>query len=262
MIQVLQRAFGVLDMLAEAEPLTLGEMTERTGMKKPTLCLILKSLVELGAVRKVETGLYATGSTLQQLALKPRRMGAIHWLAGEAVGHLAEEIHESVVAARVYKGTRYTIAQATFDQALMVNSTLQARGTFYSCATGRVLLAFMSQAEQETVVQRFGLPPRELWAEATTPGGLDRQLARIREDGEVVLTTAAGAVRFLAVPVFGPDGGVWLALGVSLPSIRFVPSHDKRVMDGLRRGAMELAAQLALADEAVPPERPRGAAGA
>ena len=77
MIQVLQRAIGVLELLAEQEPMTLKELTEATGIKKPTLCLILKSLVELGCAEKAGNGIYVTGSKLQELAALPRKRSTV-----------------------------------------------------------------------------------------------------------------------------------------------------------------------------------------
>ena len=44
-----------MEILAEREPMSLGELTAATGLKKPTLCLILKSLVELGCLEGSST---------------------------------------------------------------------------------------------------------------------------------------------------------------------------------------------------------------
>jgi DNA-binding IclR family transcriptional regulator len=169
-------------------------------------------------------------------------------LAEEAVASLATELRESVVAAQVHKGTRYTVAQASFSQALMVDMSLQARGTFYNSATGRVLLAHMDSADLAATVSRYGIPGSEMWPEASAKAGFARELSRIREAREAAVSVAGGTVQFFAVPVFGPDGRVWLALGVSLPSIRFVPPHSGTVVSALHRKASELADQLEMAE--------------
>lgn len=247
MIQVLQRAAEVLDLLAAEEPLSLKELTERTGFKKPTLCLILKSLVELGLAEKRGTGIYATGPALRDMAFRQHRRRTVQGLAEEAVAHLAERIRESVVAAVVHRNRRYTIAMATFQQALMVDTRLQARGTFFNSATGRILLAYMPENQRETVLATDGLPPREAWPEATTPQGLCDCLEKIRKAGIETLPTHQGAIHFLAAPVFGPGGTAWLALGVSLPTSRFAGAHRTEVVQGLRSEADDLGQRLALA---------------
>jgi IclR family acetate operon transcriptional repressor len=241
MIQVLQRAVRVLEILAEREPMTLAELTGETGLKKPTLCLILKTMVELGCAEKVESGVYATGPKLQELAALPRRRSTVRSLAEEAVARLADEVRESVVAAVVYNSTRYTIAQASFQQALMVNANVQAKGNFYTNATGRVLFAYMPDEEREAIIARNGMPTKETWGAAVTRAGMREALASIRDEKLTQMRTAGGAVVFLSVPVFGPDGEVWLALGISLPASRHVGDHRKQVVSGLRKAAAELS---------------------
>lgn len=246
MIQVLQRAVRVLGILAEREPMTLAELTEATGLKKPTLCLILKSMVELGCLEKAGSGIYITGSKLQELAALPRRRSTVRSLAEQAAAHLAEEVRESVVAAVAYHGIRYTIAQASYRQALMVDASVQAKGNFYTNATGRILLAFMPTEEREAIITRDGMPAQAVWAEAATESGLHQALAMIREKRLMEMQTAGGTVAFISVPVFGPDQTVWLALGVSLPASRCLGDHREQIITGLQKSASELSGHFCI----------------
>ena len=258
MIQVLERAAEILGILAAEEPMSLKDLAERTGLKKPTLCLILKSLVELGLVEKAGTGIYATGAGLQELAALPRRRKTVGGMAEQAVGHLAEELKEGVVAAAIYRGFRYTIAQATFRQALMVDASMQARGNFYNSATGRVLLAHMAPEERAAVVARDGLPDAEHWPGIGAGAQLEAELARIRSERLAEVTAAKGTVQFVAAPALGPDGRAWLALGVSLPTVRYAGANRERILAGLRQTADDLSARLCAAADWPPHAQTNG----
>ena len=53
MIQVLQRAFAVLEYLSN-EPTSLASLADRTGLHKSTLHNILRTMVALGVVERTE----------------------------------------------------------------------------------------------------------------------------------------------------------------------------------------------------------------
>ena len=67
-IQVLQRMFVLLDILAERdEPLSLKEISERSGLHPSTAHRILNDLVIGGFVDRPDTGSYRLGMHLLEL---------------------------------------------------------------------------------------------------------------------------------------------------------------------------------------------------
>ena len=67
MIQVLQRAFAVLEVLSN-EPTSLALLADKTGLHKSTLHNILRTMVALDVVERTEHGIYALGPKLIALA--------------------------------------------------------------------------------------------------------------------------------------------------------------------------------------------------
>lgn len=256
MIQVIERAFGVLELLAADEPLTLRELTARTKLNKSTLCVILKSLVDLGYARKTDqNGEYATGPKLQETAFPSRKRGILARVAEKAVWELSTATHEAVNAAMVHKGERYTLAHATFRQAVMVDTHLIAGGTFYTCATGRLLLAHMARGQQQETIARLGMPGAA-WAGICSPEDLAEALAALRQQ-EVVMVTPPGAeVQYVAAPVVGPSGEAWMALGVSLPASRFRGEHRDGVLRALQTTAEHASREIELALDGVADAKP------
>ncbi len=257
MIQVIQRAFGVLEILAADEPLPLRELAARTRLNKSTLCVILKSLVELGYARKTDqSGQYATGPRLQEIAFPLRKQGILRRVAEQAVRDLTEATREAVNAAVVHRGERYTLAHATYRQALMVDSGLVAGGTFYSSATGRLLLAHMPAAQQREIISRLGMPGA-VWPEVTSPAALATTLAELRWQRVVLVTPRGGEIQYLAAPVCGPSGEVWMALGLSLPMSRFRGEHRAKALGALQAAADRASREIDVALGAASELRPR-----
>ncbi len=246
MIQVLKRASVVLDLLAEGQVRTLKELAALTGLKKPTLYVILKSLVELGYVAKGADSRYQLGGKLLALTYSRRKEDVRKTLAGEVARRLSEDVRESVVVAKVLNGERYTVATATSrHNSLMVDTTILEATSFYRNATGRVLLAYLGAPELKEIIGRAGLPGDE-WEEVGSHGELRKCLKFIRDEGMAFKLTADGQVQFVAVPVFGPDGKVWASIGVSLPASRFKGRHRTEVVEGLRSAGERMSRELVL----------------
>ena len=116
MIQVVNRAFGILEHLAANGSTTVKELAETTRLKKSTLCNILKTLVELGYVTKTQRGRYQVGSRLAEVVYPQFQHEALVRLGRETVVALADATAESVQLAVLRKGERYIIAEARCKQ--------------------------------------------------------------------------------------------------------------------------------------------------
>lgn len=244
MIQVLERAYTVVGLLAEQD-LTLAALTRATGLHKPTLHNILASLQELGVVRRAPSGEYTLGDALFALAAPRLRRDVLHRAAQSAAADLAREIQERTVVAVLRHGIRYKIVQIESTRSVTVNPLALERRSPYDASTGRVLLAHLETSELDEVVRARGYPGSE-WADITSRPALLSALAAVRQNGIAYHTTPDSEVHSVAVPVFGPDGRVWAAIGVSVPSTRFVGNHRNQIVASLRTAAEAMCHELTL----------------
>lgn len=245
MIQVLKRSSDILELLSREKKTALKNLAVLTKLKKPTLFVILKSLIEIGFVEKTEDIKYKLGEKLFELTRSSREKNTILAIAEEIVENLAGEIKESVLVAKIYNGERCTIASAVYRQTVMVDTSILKKTSFYENATGRVLLAYLDDSELKKIVKMDGMPGDE-WPEVHSYTELKQALSKIKSSKIAFKTTNDGDAQFLAVPVFGPDNNMQAAIGVSLPSIRFKGKHKKEVMDKLKAAGERMSHKISL----------------
>lgn len=238
-IQVLQRAFAILDFLAAREA-GLAELAEATGLQKTTLHNILKTLVELRAVRRTPGGGYALGPKLMELAEPEFRRVSLQPLAQRIADGLAAELRETVVISALRGVERFIIGFALGPQELTVRLDVTTRRSPFDATTGRVLLAHLSAAELERVVEHWGMPG-ELWREVSDRASLGAALAEIRRTGLALQRHSQEEIQTVAAPVMGPDGRPWAAIGIRMPASRFQDGQREQVISGLREACRRMS---------------------
>jgi DNA-binding IclR family transcriptional regulator len=238
-VQVLQRAFSILDILALREA-GLAELSQLTGIQKTTLHNILKTLVELGAVTRTTGGRYAIGSKIAELGEPEFRRVSLQPLAQRIANDLTAQIGESVVISVLRGAERFVIAYTDGPQELTVRLDLSERRSPYNASTGRVLLAYLSAAERERVIDLRGLPGDE-WSTIATREELLASLDEIRSAGLALLLHVNQEVQTLAAPVLAPDGRAYAAVGVRMPASRFLNGRREAVIEGVRAAAAKMS---------------------
>ena len=208
MIQVLARGLGILEELPSRGSASVKELAELTGLKKSTLCNILKTLTQLGYVTKAERGSYRLGPKLGEIARPQLQQDALARLGREAVLALADATRESAQLVVLRDGERYIVAEGRSRQDLIVNTVTQDV-TAAGSATGRVILAHRSEAERQDALQ-------EAQGAGESPDELRAALETIREEGLCENRPRDREVVGLGVPVFCGEVVV-AALGVYLP---------------------------------------------
>lgn len=236
---MLARSFAILEGLSSKESVSLKDLAAVIGVKKSTLCNILKTLTDLGYVTKTGRGSYCAGPKLGEIARPQLQQDALARLGREAVLALADATGEAAQLAVLREGERYILAEGRSRQGLIVNAVVLGI-TAVGSATGRVMLAYKGEAALKEALRR---------AQATgggtgeSPGELKKALEKIRKEGLSENRPRDREVVGLAVPVFcGTD--VVAAMGTYMPSVRFSGGHKKEVIELLKRAGKELSLRL------------------
>ncbi len=243
MIQVIHRALNILELIAKDpnKTLSLTEIADAQQLNYGTCANILKTLVDrkyveqvgykkgyrLGAMAYYLTGNYAYKRDLVLAAKVPME-------------HLKEAVNETSLLGVVVNNKRITIYSVESDQDLQARS--KAERNVYETASGRLLLAFMTDKEIELYIEKYGLPPESMWSGMDSKENLLKELKKIQKDG-MVRTKSARHIVGLAVPI-RKRGEVVASLSVFLPEIRYTKEHGKQLVDSLRQSAAQIEANL------------------
>jgi IclR family pca regulon transcriptional regulator len=246
-IASLANGMAVLEALAAGGTTTpLASITRSVGRSKPTTWRLVHTLVKLGYVRQ--------DPLKREFALTPRvlALGAsfdgvdLKDLAGEFLRRLSAQIGETANMA-VLDGDRLIyIERVKTSQLVNINLQVGSRLPLYNTSMGRVLLAFMPEAELRQCLVRLTADPE---AKKYTRSGCARLLDLLAEtrrrgyalnDEELVL-----GLRSVAAPVWDSTGRAIAAINIAVPSVR-VSLRQLRVrhVPALLATAHEISAAL------------------
>lgn len=221
-IQVLDRAFHILDVIAESEDgFGLPDVAERTQLHKSTahrLLMVLESarFVERDAV----SGNYRLGSRVMELGLSAAAHLDVYKVARPHLQTLMEETGETAHLAVLRDREVVTLMTVESRQTLRAPRAAGARTPAYCTSLGKAMLAYLQPRElddyvNDTAFQAFtpktGITAERFQSEIRAT----RRRGYAIDDEEWEL-----GLRCLAAPVRDGGSGVIAAIGISGPVFR------------------------------------------
>ncbi len=237
-VRSVERAVGILDLLAVGGWRTGAEVARELGVHRSTALRLLATLERHGMVeRDQRTARYRLGRRLPQLASVVTGELDLRSVARPVCEDLATAAGETATLDVLVGDVIVPIEQATASTSVVSVNWLGRRTPVHGTASGKAILAFAAGPVRERLLS---LPLDALTPHTITiREELEAQLEEVRraavahthEELEVGLDA-------VAAPVFGPEGEVVAALDVS------GPSHRLRAAFELDRLTRERAADL------------------
>lgn len=244
MIQVINRAFDILEYLSgdSSQPKSLGDIAHAVKLNHGTCANILKTMVSRHYVDQVAAKKgYCLGVGAYRLTDNSSFQKDILEAARVEMAHLTQHLDESSLLAVLKGEQRVLIHRELCDQSLQVQTADEKH--VYDSASGRLLVAMLSDAELEKFITRFGLPTPEFWAEASHRQAFLERISKIREE-ECAHQESIRQVVGYAVPI-RKFGKVVASLSVYLPTYRHDPGKASDVLLSLRQTAKAINQKLA-----------------
>jgi len=159
-IQVIERAAQVLDAIAnqEEEVVSLKVLSAETGLHPSTAFRILSSLVDVGYVRRTETGKYSLGIKLRQLGCQVRASADLRSEAKSIMEWLRDKVGETVNLTVREDDEMVYVDRSTVTRMMRVEQVIGSRAPLHVTAVGKLMLGESHAGEVEGYVQRTGLP--------------------------------------------------------------------------------------------------------
>jgi DNA-binding IclR family transcriptional regulator len=222
--QAVLRAIALLKTFTDDQPqFGLAELARRVGLNKTTAYRLLTALESEGLIaRNPTTDLYRLGPEVIAMGGRAMRANDLRTASQTELEGLARATGETI-SLEILMGSEVLVLDAVSGVHLIgATQYIGARWPAHATSTGKVLLAFLREAELATFLQR---PLPQVTAQTiAAPEALRQELAQIRRQGYATAIEEL-EVGFSAIgaPIFSHDGQVVAAISLNSPSARLTP---------------------------------------
>lgn len=219
-VNAVRTCFRVLESVQRKGSAGVTEVAADVGVTKGTVHNHLSTLEDEEYVVKTDDDTYKVGLRFLTLAHSARNRIRVFDLVREEVDGLAEESGEMALFTVEEHGLGVCVYRALSETAVRTPLYVGHRSELHHTAVGKAILAHLSRARVEAIVDRRGLADRTDRT-ITDVDALFDELAEIREAGfafnrEETITGLVGVGK----PIFDPTGSVIGAISVIGPRSR------------------------------------------
>jgi DNA-binding IclR family transcriptional regulator len=230
-IQVLERSFALLDLLAEhQDPVSLKEISASTGLHPSTAHRILNDLTIGRYVDRPQAGTYRLGMRLLEMGNLVKARLDVRDAALAPMRELHKVTHQPVNLS-LRQGDEIVYIERSYSErsGMQVVRAVGGRAPLHLTSVGKLFLAHDDPARVRAYAARTGLTGHTRNS-ITDLARLERELATVRasgaarDDEELEL-----GVRCMAAGVFDDQGKLLAGLSVSAPADRLEETWLVRV---------------------------------
>jgi DNA-binding IclR family transcriptional regulator len=241
-IQVLERAFALLDVLAShQDPVSLKQISETTGLHPSTAHRILNDLTIGRFVDRPEAGSYRLGMRLLELGNLVKARLDVRDAALGPMRELHKLTHQPVNLS-VRQGDEIVYIERTYSErsGMQVVRAVGGRAPLHLTSVGKLFLASDDPQRVRAYATRSGLAGHTRNS-ITELSALEREMAAVRQRGvarddeELEL-----GVRCMAAGIYDDQGKLVAGLSISAPADRLEESWMPR----LKETAAQISAAL------------------
>ncbi|MCA9859405.1 MAG: IclR family transcriptional regulator [Thermomicrobiales bacterium] len=242
-IGVLNKAFDLLDVLEQNDPLTLTELSKQLATNKVTALRILANLQARGYVERDDLGRYSLGLRLLELGLRKSAATDLRSVAHPILRELRDRFDETVNLGIPDGAGILYIDILESSLGLRMAATVGARDDIHSTAIGK---AIASNWDDNRLARVLSMPLHPKTARTITNAAqLSLELDTVRGRGYSVDNeeNETGA-RCIGAPVFDHTGDCAGAISVSGPTIRMTEDRFLHIAAEVQAAAARISERL------------------
>jgi DNA-binding IclR family transcriptional regulator len=243
MIQVINRALDILEYIAKdpESPKPLGEIAADLNLNAGTCANIIKTMVTRKYIDKLgkQKG-YCLGSKAYEITGNAGYQKELVDASREQMELLTSRMNENSLLCVLKGDIRSVIFRVQSKNYLQANTATEKKA--YDTASGRLLLAMMTEPEIDKFIDKYGAPAKGEWEGVTDLKTLIKNLKKINSQGYAIQTTVNQIVG-IALPVYQGDK-VIAALSVYMPSLRFNNLKKMDIIKQIKKATDLIGAKL------------------
>lgn len=221
-IQSVEKSFALLDYLsAETIPLSLDDLTRKSGFPKTVCFRFMQTLKSLGLVEQSpKTKTYQLGPKLVSLGMAALKRLNLRQAALPVLQMLRDETQETVNLAIPIGTDVLFIERIMSDYLVNSNINIGDRLPVHCSSLGKAILAFISNDRCDEIISRLDFT-RKTDRTITTAAALRDQLSVIRNRGYAVNDEELEkGLRAVAAPILNYTGEAFAAINVAWATAR------------------------------------------
>jgi len=167
MIKSLQKAMALLSVISDGrgEPVRIMDISEKTGIPRPSCAHILETLAHDGyVVRLSHTDGYVLGPSLYHLTRSGRYDERLVALSRPILHSIEKRSGGTVILSVIKGGHKFIIDYLDGEQNVFPERQRIITDDIYRTATGRVILARMNGEGRRAIYDRYGAPDPSHWS--------------------------------------------------------------------------------------------------
>lgn len=245
-VRSVERAATLLEILFSfGQPVSLAKLSSKADLHPSTAHRILATLDKKRFVyQDPDSKLYSLGP---KLLFPAQQFQFINYIRNQAIPILqevTEELGETASFSTRNGNEGMLIAQVASGRLIEVTLQPGIKAPLHCTAIGKVILAYLEQAEVNEIIKETGLP-------ANTPNTITEAdqlmlaLDEVQQAGYSVDNEEwVQGIRCVAAPVFFSAENVLGALSVSAPSSRFTQEQDSQYASTMVKYADKLSQRI------------------
>ena len=244
-VQALDRALGLLEIIADADGLSLSDVAQRAGMAPSTAHRLLSTLQARDFVQlEEERGVWLIGVGAFRVGNAFLRSRKMVTLGRQIMRRLMESCGETVNLGVEDDGEVVFISQAETHAPMRAFFRPGRRGPMHASGIGKALLAAQPDAAVRAILHRKGLS-RFTAKTLVEPTALFDDLETIRRRGwSVDDEEHTLGMRCLAAPIYNEHGEAIAGVSVSGPSVRIPDARLGELGPQVKRAADEITESI------------------
>lgn len=245
-MDVLRRALDILEFVCFHSEGGADDIARTLGIPKSTVYRLLASLAQWGYLRRVSSNHYEVGPRLLMLHGAGERQNHLIQVARPHLRLLARETGLTAHLA-VLDASRLGYMDTVVGEA-GVSIRPSPDSPLHCTSLGKVLLAYLSDAEQDAILKDLRLEQRTPHTIVSIKA-LKSALAEVREQGyaEDVEEFELG-LRCLGAPVRNGSGEVVASISLAGLAADYTPARRTARLDAVRAAARAISTQLGWQD--------------
>jgi DNA-binding IclR family transcriptional regulator len=244
--QTVRRALALLRLVATAQDqgLRLADLATLSGLSRPTVHRLLKTLVDESAIEQdAPTRRYRIGTELLMLGLARPAGLPIRAVAAPCLLQLAQQVGDTVFLSVRQGADSVCVARTMGHHPIQVLSIdVGARRPLGASVSGVALLAGLPEAEAETLMRANA---RRLQRAGLSLADLRRRVAQARQQGHTgAVDGVVPGTRAIAVPVTNASGEVQAAISIAALAQRLDAQRWRATCMAMSTQADEIAKRM------------------